>query len=439
MISKTKKLLAERIQKNRRRILEWQQAQAQKAPPPFYCSIDLRDSGYKIAPVDSNLYPAGFNNICPEDLRASPAIIKKQIELLSAQSLNPHPKKILILPESHTQNTYYLENLFYLKQLIENADYEVRIGWYGPLPEGMHSPLQLKTQTEKLVEAYAIEIKGGVASAGDFVPDLIILNNDFSGGYPEPLDQVAQPILPSHSLGWHSRKKSEHFVYYNQLAQEFANILEIDPWILQIDTEEVAPVNFNEEQGTELVAESVTRVLSRTQKAYDIHKVTRKPFAFVKNNSGTYGMGIMVVHSADELKKMNRRTKNKMSVGKSSHPIDSVVVQEGVPTATLIDRLAAEPVIYLVGGELIGGFLRTNTEKGDEENLNSQGMVFRKLCMSDLRNHDEDFSDENVNLKEEPVLELVYGAIAQISALASGMELQAHRRVIPKPVQQPVS
>src|SRR4029077_19004762 len=127
-------------------------------------------------------------------------------------------------------------------------------------------------------------------------------------------------------------------------------------------------------------------VLGRTQLAYESHQVDRKPFVFIKNNAGTYGMGIMVAHSADDVKQMNRRMKNKMSVGKNRLPIQSVVVQEGIPTATLIDRLAAEPVIYLVGCELIGGFLRTNTEKGVEENLNSQGMVFKKLCMSDLRN-----------------------------------------------------
>jgi len=126
----------------------------------------------------------------------------------------------------------------------------------------------------------------------------------------------------------------------------------------------------------------------------------------------------MVAHSADEIRTMNRRSKNKMSVGKNKRHIDSLVVQEGVPTATLVDRLASEPVIYLFGCELIGGFLRTNTERGIEENLNSQGMVFRKLCMSDLR----DEADEPG--VEEMSLEQVYGAVARISALATGLELK---------------
>jgi glutamate--cysteine ligase len=205
------------------------------------------------------------------------------------------------------------------------------------------------------------------------------------------------------------------------LAAEFAQILDIDPWIIQIDTEEVGPVNFNEDQGIEQTVESVDRILKRTTDAYARHGVDQKPFVFVKNNSGTYGMGIMVVHSADELMKMNRRTKNKMSVGKNKLPIGSLCIQEGVPTATLVDRLAAEPVIYLFGCELIGGFLRTNTEKGIEDNLNSTGMVFRKLCMSDLQKPGDDVPEPSG--ENEPLLELVYGSIARISALATGLEL----------------
>src|SRR5690349_2830211 len=107
-----KKHLAKAIQLNRKRLWEWHYEHAQKSPPPFYCSIDLRDSGYKIAPVDCNLYPAGFNNICPEDLRTSSNIFKREAENIAQRRGAPVPKKILILPESHTQNAFYIENLY---------------------------------------------------------------------------------------------------------------------------------------------------------------------------------------------------------------------------------------------------------------------------------------------------------------------------------------
>jgi glutamate--cysteine ligase len=433
-VNKLKRTLANRIQKNRRALWDWHLAHARVAPPPFYCSIDLRDSGYKIVPVDSNLYPAGFNNICPEDMRAAPPIIRAQLDSIANRYQRPAPKRVLIIPESHTSNGYYLENLFYLCQLVTEAGFECRLGWYGPMPDGTpaNEQLLLKTTTEKELSAWPIHVDAGQLSAGGFVPDLILLNNDFSGGYPTALDQVTQPIVPSHTLGWHTRKKSEHFKYYNELAGEFAAIVDIDPWVIQIDTEEVDQVNFNEDIGGDRAAATAEAMLKRIGEAYGRHGVDQKPFVFVKNNSGTYGMGIMVVHSAEELRMMNRRTKNKMSVGKNRTPIGSVVVQEGVPTATLVDRLAAEPVIYISGCELIGGFLRTNTERSVEDNLNSAGMVFRKLCMSDLRQPDEDPQDSaelDQERGEEPVLELVYGSIARISALAAGRELMAHREL----------
>lgn len=418
-LSPIKKMLAEKIQKHRREISEWYLKHAKESPPPFYCSIDLRDAGYKIVPVDSNLFPAGFNNICQDDLRAAPPLVRAQIEAIAVRLAIASPKKILILPEAHTSNQHYIENLYYLTELVRDAGYEVQIGWYTSEPSDSKTPLLLTSSSQKILEAHPISVTQNRMHVGDFDPDLILLNNDFSGGYPVIFDSIVQPIIPSYRLGWHSRKKSEHFQFYNKLALEFAAIIGIDPWLIQIDTEQVDGVNFNEEIGIDRVAEAVQRILTRTEVAYAQHQVGNPPFVFVKNNAGTYGMGITVVHSAEEIRKMNRRTKNKMSVGKNKSAIESVAIQEGIPTATLIDRLAAEPVIYLLGCELMGGFIRTNTERGPEENLNSQGMVFRKLCMSDLQNPEEE-------LEPVPVLELVYGTIARISALATGKEIAKH-------------
>lgn len=418
---KIKRLIVERVSANRAEVEAWFRAQAAKAPPPVYCSIDLRDFGHKVVPVDSNLFPAGFNNICPEDLRTAPPLMRAEIDDQLARLGHAAARKILVLPESHTQNAYYIENLAYLTDLLRESGLEVRIGWYGEAEST--APIPLKSATGKELQACPIRIEGGVLSAGDFVPDVILLNNDFSAGYPERLDPVAQPILPDFALGWHTRKKSEHFRHYNALAAEFAQLIGIDPWTIQVQTEAVEPADFNEGVGIEATAAAVDRIAAEMKRQYDARKITRKPIVFVKNNSGTYGMGIMVVSSGEEILKLNRRAKNKMSVGKGKSAIESLCVQEGVPTTTLVDRLAAEPVIYLSGSKLIGGFLRTNTEKTDEDNLNSQGMVFRMLCMSDLRKLDEDPPEPGEKPTTVPLLEQVYGSIARISALAAGREI----------------
>ena len=46
-------------------IERWMRTQWQEHAVPFYASVDLRNAGFKLAPVDTNLVPGGFNNLNP--------------------------------------------------------------------------------------------------------------------------------------------------------------------------------------------------------------------------------------------------------------------------------------------------------------------------------------------------------------------------------------
>ncbi|NDG84679.1 MAG: glutamate--cysteine ligase, partial [Proteobacteria bacterium] len=223
----------------------------------------------------------------------------------------------------------------------------------------------------------------------------------------------------SPKLGWHTRRKSTHFAFYNQLAAELAERMELDPWRLRIESESIESVNFTEGTGMDRVIERSRSILESIEREYRTRNIDRKPALFIKNDSGTYGIGVMVIHSADELISMNRRTKNKMSVGKNRAQIDRVILQEGIPTTMTTEGSTSEPVIYMMGESLVGGFIRANRERDDMDNLNSQGMFFRKLCFKDL-------SDclENKDFDEFPTLEAVYGLVAKLSALAAAMEIR---------------
>lgn len=378
--------------------------------------MDLRDSGDKVAPVDCNLYPAGFNNICEVDLEHASRILKKEISNIAATRRIPIPERLGIIPENHTENRFYLENLHVLKGAIEAAGFEVEVLRL----DGGAAPLELTTASGKIILQHPMRIGEGRAfTDSGFHPDWLILNQDFSGGAPAVLDTLSQPILPSHRMGWHSRKKSTHFHFYNALAEEFAGIIGIDPWRITIDSVPVENVNFGEGSGIDQVEQRSSEMLSRIEEQYRKHGIERRPALFIKNDSGTYGMGIMVIHSADELKTMNRRTRNKMSMGKNKSAITGVLLQEGIPTQMTTDGSSSEPVIYMAGASLIGGFIRANRERDDMDNLNSQGMFFKKLCFKDL-------SDclESGDFEEFPTLEAVYGVIAKLSALAAALEIR---------------
>ncbi len=378
--------------------------------------MDIRDSGDKIAPVDCNLFPAGFNNICEVDLEHASPIFRNEIRKIAASGKLKFPEKIGIIPENHTENRFYLENLHHLQSILENAGFEVRILRL----ENLDAPLHLSTASEKPLVEHALQIQSGLAGTAEgWIPDWLVLNADFSGGYPEILDQVSQPKLPSHKLGWHARKKSTHFTFYNQLAREFAELIGIDPWRIQIESESVDSVNFSDGTGMDRVMEISKNMLQSIAAQYQARAIDRKPALFIKNDSGTYGIGVMVIHSVEELSSMNRRTKNKMSVGKNKSQIDRVIIQEGVPTTLTTEGSTSEPVIYMMGETLIGGFIRANRERDDMDNLNSQGMFFKKLCFKDL-------SDclETGDFAEIPTLEAAYGVVAKLSALAAAMEIR---------------
>ncbi len=413
---KLKSAVANAVFTHREQVKTWFDRKFKEYPSSFYCSVDLRDSGEKIAPVDCNLFPAGFNNICEVDFENAARIFRAQIEKRAKDSGIPVPEKILVIPENHTENKFYLENLFFLKKIFDDANFEVA---FGRMAED-HQTYELFTASEKHITEYPLKKEGDLLQTENgFVPDWIILNNDFSGGHPICLDNVKQPIFPSYKLGWHTRKKSTHFQFYNELAREFAELIEIDPWYMTIESEPVKQVNFGEDIGVDRVIEVAEKMFKNVQSEYEKRKITRAPALFIKNDAGTYGMGIMVINSIEELKTMNRRTKNKMSMGKNKSAIEQVLVQEGVPTVMTTDGVTSEPVIYIMGEEFVGGFIRANKERSDMDNLNSQGMFFKKLCFKDLSD-----SLNSGNREEMPTLEAAYGVVAKLSALAAAMELR---------------
>src|ERR1700733_2270450 len=104
-------------------IENWFGTQWNKTPAPVYGSVDLRNSGFKLAPVDMNLFPAGFNNLNPEFFSLSVEAAK-----IAFNQLVPGRKKILLVPEGHTRNQFYWMNVAILREILMAAGFEVRIG-----------------------------------------------------------------------------------------------------------------------------------------------------------------------------------------------------------------------------------------------------------------------------------------------------------------------
>ena len=381
--------------------MPWFQSLTSELSYPIYSSYDIRDSGYKVTNVDANIYPAGFNNICPTDKETSVDLFKKYVHVHYPYDV----KKILIITEEHTKNPYYLENVGTISDLLIQAGFDVRLAFPKDLPE----TLVLESVTgRKLSFGSGYEKSTWVR---EFKPDLVICNNDFSLSLDEWAAQLKMPMNPPRELGWYQRKKSRYFKNYNSLVNDFSKIVDVDPFLLRVETEEFLEFDINSDVSRDQLADNVDRFLNTLKTKYKEENISQDPFCFVKNNSGTYGLGVIKVNSAQEIKEWTYNARKKMKAAKGGKNIEQVIIQEGIPSVVTAESASAEPVIYMIGCDLAGGFLRTHADKSSTESLNSPGAVYKRLCVTDLYTDRIGCPRENV-----------YGWSAKLGLLAIGLE-----------------
>jgi glutamate--cysteine ligase len=258
----------------REEIIAWFAQQYRDVSPLLYSSVDIRDSGYKVAPVDTNIYPAGFNNL---DVRAREKASDEMRKFFSASY--PHAKKIGIIPENHTRNAGYISNLIALTQIIAQAGYEVVL---GRVEDDVTQPVLLEGLDGQTITSYPFIAQDGMlATSEGFVPDVLVMNMDMTSGVPALLQHITQPIVPSVTLGWYQRRKSMHFSTYQTLVDDFASIMQVQPWLLSALHQQCGRVNFKEKTGLECVALNVERVLHQLRERYAQHEIQDTPYVFI--------------------------------------------------------------------------------------------------------------------------------------------------------------
>lgn len=347
----------------------WFAEQYRHRDVPIYSSIDIRHAGFKMAPVDTNLFPAGFNNLTESgEARAADAFTRYIASI-------PTPvTRVLLMTESHSRNLPYLDNIQRIRHMCHRAGLEVALGRFDLEPEATTS---LETSDGIALQAEGIALDGGVLhTASGFVPDIILVNNDLSSGCPEMLCNARQPVFPPPGMGWYRRRKSIHFAAYNRLASDFARQFELDEWLISTVIHHCGRINFKERKGLECVAIGVDKTLHAMRRKYQQYGIAHAPYVFIKADSGTYGMGVMTAHSGEDVYEINKKTRNKMNVIKEGMANTEVIIQEGIPTADTRDNHPAEPVAYLVGGSVVDCFWRVNAERSTENSLNASGMTF---------------------------------------------------------------
>ena len=362
------------LESKRPEITAWMSEKRSEVPIPIYGSVDIRDAGWKISVVDANHFPAGFNNLSPEDKPSIAGLLKTHIQREFKQCEWVH-----LYPESHTRNKGYVENLIALKELLEIGGFRCTVGSVkfedlGHLI-GLSGALKLDQVESSQKDGEEILLIGG------HKPDLILLNNDLTDGLVEGLG--SQVVSPPPSMGWHRRRKSQHYEVLRGYVEEIAQMLGIEPWHLMADWFVSKNKCLEKEACRIELAVEVDSFLDKLREKYQTLGIEREPVVFIKNDRGTYGLGIMTVRSGGELLELSNRKMNKLMYSKGGVDVENFLIQEGIPTMLENEEGApVEPVVYLVDGQAASWFYRINSKKSDIDNLNSPSAQFESFSQS---------------------------------------------------------
>ncbi len=405
--------LEQRVLDSMPAIERWFRLEWMEHTPPFYSSVDVRNAGFKLAPVDTDLYPRGWNN-----LTASMLPLAVQAAMAAIEKICPEARNLLIIPENDVRSTFYLANLAQMRRIFHMAGLNVRLGSINPdlkkattlkLPDG-----------ETLTLEPVIRTKGRVG-VKDFDPCTILLNNDLVAGVPGILEDLnEQFLLPPLHASWSTRRRSTHFKTYEEVAKRFGKLIGVDPWLINPMFDRCGGVDLGTQDGVEALQARVDTLLSKVKKKYKEYGIKEKPFVVVKADNLGGSAGLMSVRDAKDVPALAKKAC--AVAGNPFHGVQELILQEGVLTLERMNDAVAEPVVYMMDRYVVGGFYRIHAERGIDEDLNAPGSSFVPLAF-----------DQSTHLPQPGVRPgasapnrfYMYGVIGRLAMLAASYELEA--------------
>ncbi len=409
--------LEQRILDSTPAIERWFRLEWMEHTPPFYCAVDVRNAGFKLAPVDTNLFPDGWNNLTPEMLP-----LAVQAAMAAIEKICPEARNLLVVPDNHTQNSFYLANILQLKRIFHQAGLNVR---FGSLDPAIKTPTTLPLPMGESLTLEPLSRTDRRLCLKDFDPCTILLNNDLAPGIPGILEDVNEQYLlpPLHASG-SVRSKATHFKAYEEVAKRFGKLIGVDPWLINPMFNYCGQVNVGTREGLDSLAQQVDALLIKIKRKYKEYGIHEKPFVLVKCNSGsgegTCGMGIMTVRDVKDLDAW--AAKNKTNKTQPTQPVMDIILQEGVQTNERVNAAVAEPVVYMMDRYVVGGFYRIHADRGIDENLNAPGASYVPLAFADSGRLPQPGEKPGAS---SPNRFYMYGVIARLAMLAASYELEA--------------
>jgi len=392
-------------------IERWFRLEWMEHTPPFYTSVDLRNAGFKLAPVDTELFPHGFDHLTEEMLP-----LAVQAAMAAIEKICPEAKNLLLIPAA-CSSSFYLAHLQRLVQIFTLAGLNVRLGSLDPtlaaprkllLPDGTELALEPLVRRRRRLGLL------------NFDPCTVLLNDTLAGGAPPVLRGLyEQYLLPPLHAGWGVRRKSRHFQSYEEVAKKFAKLLGMDPWLITPMTGGHARVEAGDGHGFEALRASADALLGKLRRKHKEYGIADKPYVVLKADDGSgVGEGVVTLRDAADLAAPALHAQ--LFAGGAG--AREMLVQEGVPTHERINDAVAEPVVCMTDRYVVGGYYRVHAGRRPDENLAAPGSAFVPLAFAESHHLPRRGAKPGASA---PNRFYMYGVIARLAMLAAAYELEA--------------
>lgn len=406
--------LEQRVLDSMPAIERWFRLEWMEHTPVFYSSVDVRNAGFKLAPVDTNLFPGCWNNLSAEMLP-----LAVQAAMAAIEKTCPEARNLLVIPENGTPSADYVANLAQIQRIFNMAGLNVRLGSIDPAIK--HSVSFDVAGSAPITIEPVLRHKGRIGLS-QFDPCTILLNNDLSAGVPGILEDLhEQFLLPPLHAGWSTRRKSTHFKFYDEVAKRLGKLMGVDPWLINPLCDQCPAVSFKSAEGLANMNSLVETVLGRVRRKYKEYGIKEKPFVVVKADHGTHPLGVVTVRDAGDFAELAERVQELKKHRELAAPHD-FLVQEGVLTQERVGDSVAEPVVYTMDRYVVGGFYRLHAQRGADESLKQPDAAFQPLAF-----------EQSVQLPQPGVTPgasvpnrfYMYGVVARLAMLAASYELES--------------
>lgn len=392
-------------------IERWFRLEWMEHTPVFYCSADIRNAGYKLAPVATDLYPNAWHN-----LSAGMLPLAVQAAMAAIEKICPEAKNLLLVPESGARSAGCMANLLQLRRIFHLAGLNVRI---GSIDADIRQNTTIAVPGGESVVLEPVQRVKGRVGLKHFDPCTILLNNSLASGIPGILEDLhTQYLLPPLPGASSVRLRSRHLQSYEDVGKRLAKLLGIDVWLIHPLFGKGCLVDFSTGQGLAELRQQVDAVLTKVRRKYKEYGIPDKPFVVVKGDHPASGLGVHALRDAKGLDQLDWTHTG----GKPPAGAHKVIVQEGVLTQERMNDAVAEPVVYMLDRYVVGGFYRLHPRRGAEQALNGPGASFVPLAFDSSTALPQPGAKPGASA---PNRFYMYGVVARLAMLAAAYELEA--------------